>query len=111
MYGILLTVVAYDMNSYASKARPPLSISMMSYPKIKDVVPLPDKCLQVTFVNNISKIYDCKPLLKEKEFSSLEDDVLFNAVKSDQGGYGVSWNEEIDLSESELWINGLHSSV
>jgi hypothetical protein len=22
------------------------------------------------------------------------------------GGYGISWNDEIDLSEYELWTNG-----
>ena len=79
---------------------------MKTYPKIQAVAPLPDKCLRVTFVNKTIQIYDCKPLLKDDEFSSLEDDVLFNAVKTDQGGYGISWNEDIDLSESELWING-----
>jgi len=27
-------------------------------------------------------------------------------VKADKHGYGISWNDEIDLSESELWLNG-----
>jgi hypothetical protein len=25
----------------------------------------------------------------------------------DKHGYGIAWNDELDLSESELWINGL----
>jgi hypothetical protein len=25
----------------------------------------------------------------------------------DKHGYGIVWNDELDLSESELWINGL----
>ncbi len=79
---------------------------MDTYPKIEAVEPLPDKRLQVTFVHDIVKIYDCKPLLKDDDFASLEDDVLFSAVKTDQGGYGVSWSDDIDLSESELWLNG-----
>ena len=31
---------------------------------------------------------------------------LFEQVKVDDGGYGVSWNDEIDLSCDELWENG-----
>jgi len=27
-------------------------------------------------------------------------------VKVDAGGYGISWNDDIDLSEYELWTNG-----
>jgi hypothetical protein len=27
-------------------------------------------------------------------------------VRIEQGGYAVSWNEEIDISEYELWVNG-----
>jgi hypothetical protein len=26
--------------------------------------------------------------------------------QSDVGGYGISWSDSIDLSESELWLNG-----
>ncbi len=36
----------------------------------------------------------------------MTNDILFKCVKVDAGGYGVSWNDEIDLSESELWLNG-----
>jgi hypothetical protein len=31
---------------------------------------------------------------------------FFNAVRVDPGGYGVSWSDDIDLSEYELWTNG-----
>ena len=31
---------------------------------------------------------------------------LFKYVKVDVGGYGVVWNEHIDLSCNELWENG-----
>lgn len=27
-------------------------------------------------------------------------------VQVDPGGYGISWNDNVDLSENELWING-----
>jgi len=28
------------------------------------------------------------------------------SVRVDPGGYGISWNDNIDLSEYELWTNG-----
>ena len=31
---------------------------------------------------------------------------LFEQVKVDLGGYGVTWNDEIDLSCNQLWENG-----
>ena len=31
---------------------------------------------------------------------------LFNHVCVDGGGYGASWNDDIDISEYELWTNG-----
>lgn len=31
---------------------------------------------------------------------------LFEQVKVDAGGYGISWNDEIDLSCNELYENG-----
>jgi hypothetical protein len=37
----------------------------------------------------------------------LTADVLFRCVKTDHGGYGISWNDEIDLSELELWLHGV----
>jgi len=79
---------------------------MEKYPKIKSVKPLRGKRLLVTFQNNIQKIYDCNQLLKEEVFRPLKNDSLFKSAKVDQGGYGVIWNDEIDLSESEIWING-----
>jgi len=79
---------------------------MSYYPKIKTVKPITEKRIIVTFENDIKKIYDCSPLLKQESFRPLENDTLFNCMKVDFGGYGISWNEEIDLSESELWLNG-----
>lgn len=79
---------------------------MHSYPKIKTVIPLDDYRLQVTFVNGVCKVYDCKPLLRNPVFAPLARGWLFRAVQADTGGHGVSWNDEIDLSESELWEHG-----
>ena len=79
---------------------------MEKYPKITDVRPQKGKRLLVTFSNGIEKIYDCSPLLDNDVFKPLMNDTLFNSVKADKHGYGVIWSDELDLSESELWIHG-----
>ncbi len=79
---------------------------MITYPKIQFVKPLEHQCLQVQFNNGIHKIYDCSRLLQMKAFEPLKDDLFFNAVQVDAGGYGISWSDEVDLAESELWLNG-----
>ncbi len=80
---------------------------MERYPKITDVKPQKDKKLLVTFNDGVKKIYDCTPLLKEDAFKPLSNDAFFKAVKTDEHGYGVIWSDEIDLSESELWLHGM----
>ena len=78
----------------------------MDAPKILAVQPLENKKLHVKFVNGVEKIYDCKPLIEKFEtFSPLENEVLFKLVKADKGGYGISWDDKVDLSEYELWVN------
>lgn len=80
---------------------------MKTFPKIQDVTSLSDKRLLVTFKNNTKKIYDCLPLLDDKNFKLLLNDGLFKSVRANKHGYGVSWTGEVDLSESELWLNGV----
>lgn len=62
--------------------------------------------LLVHFRNGEERAYDCGPLLSRPQFSLLSDPGLFRAVHVDSGGYGISWNDDIDLSEYELWTNG-----
>jgi len=79
----------------------------MSAPKILSVRALENKRLLVKFVNGIEKVYDCTPLLGMEMFQILGNDAFFNSVRVDPGGYGVSWNDHADLSEYELWTNGV----
>ena len=76
--------------------------------KIKTVEPLDNFILYVTFENDVKKYYDLKLLFdKWQDFKELQNNKkLFSNVKVDNGGYGVSWNEELDLSCNELWENG-----
>ncbi len=77
-----------------------------TYPKIRNVSPKPGKTLLVTFDNGDRKVYDCTPLLENEVFRPLKEDAIFRCVHADSHGYGVVWNDDIDLAESEIWING-----
>ena len=78
----------------------------MDAPKIEAVVPLAGRRLRVTFVNGTQKVYDCTPLIGRDRFRLLKNEAFFKAVRVDVGGYGVSWSDECDLSEYELWVRG-----
>ena len=75
--------------------------------KVKSVFPLDDYKLLVQFCVGVTKVYDVKPLFEWKDvFKTLEENSLFYDVVVDVGGYGVSWNDNVDLSCDELWENG-----
>jgi hypothetical protein len=75
--------------------------------KVKDVSALPGMKLSVQFVNGTTKTYDVGPLLDRFDaFKALEDENLFGSVYVDVGGYGIVWNDDVDLSCDELWDNG-----
>lgn len=78
----------------------------LKYLKIKSVVVLDDYKLVVLFSNGIVKNVDFKNIIKEPFYEDLQDKILFNQVVVDTGGYGVSWNDDIDMSEYELWNIG-----
>jgi len=75
---------------------------------VKKITPLADLILLAEFQDGSIKKYDVKPLLKEIPIFQMLDYVpgLFNQVRIDAGGYGVAWNDEIDLSAEELYYNG-----
>ena len=77
--------------------------------KVKSVHALPDYELSIQFAEGITKIYDVSPLFsKWKSFVILKDNLsLFCSVDVDQGGYGVIWNDDLDLSCDELFENGV----
>lgn len=79
---------------------------MAEYPKVKSVEPIQNKRLRVTFTNGVTRQYDCTPLLASAAFRFFADEAFFRNVHADKHGYGVTWNDKVDLAESELWING-----
>ena len=77
--------------------------------KVQTVKPLPEYNLLVNFTTGEQKLYDVKPLFDKWEpFKALiSTKGLFEQVKVDMGGYGIRWNDEIDLSCNELYANGI----
>ena len=76
--------------------------------KVKDVKSLDNYILKVIFQDDTIKYYDVSPLFsKWMVFNDLKNiQGLFNQVQVDIGGYGIYWNDNIDLSCNELWENG-----
>ncbi len=76
--------------------------------RVKEVNIMKDYILQITFQDGSEKYYDVSKLFPKWDiFQNLKTVVgLFEQVKVDKGGYGISWNDEIDLSCDELWENG-----
>jgi len=75
---------------------------------VAEVTPTTDYSLLVRFADGKKKQYDVKPLFTEiTAFQPLTYVTgLFEQVKVDTGGFGISWNDDIDLSCDELYING-----
>ena len=76
--------------------------------KIKSVTPLPDFILNVQFSEGVTKLYDLKQILdKHPMFAPLKaEQELYYSVTVDVGGYGVVWNDDIDIACDELYFNG-----
>ncbi|PPD47535.1 MAG: hypothetical protein CTY16_07460 [Methylobacter sp.] len=78
----------------------------MNTPKVKSVQAIDSHILLVEFDNQQKRQYDVTPLLSKTMFLPLKNVAFFKSVKVDTSGYAVVWNEDIDISEYELWCNG-----
>lgn len=77
------------------------------YAKIISVQAIDSHTLVVEFDNQQKRKYDVTPLLEKEMFADLKNSAFFKNVQVDQGGYAVYWNDEIDISEYELWTHGI----
>lgn len=77
--------------------------------KIKTVSALPDYRLSVQFAEGVTKLYDVKRAwTRVPVFARLrEQPQEFACVSVDVGGYGIVWDDDLDLSCDELWENGV----
>ena len=83
----------------------------MSFPvKIIGVKALDDFILDVDFSDGTKKYYDVKQLfdrLPDMFYPFKDNPAIFKNLKIDCGGCGISWNENIDISEFEILENGV----
>ena len=78
----------------------------MNFPKIHSAKAIDDHTLLIEFNNSDKKIYDITSLLEKEMFTPLKDFAFFRNVQVENGGYAIYWNENIDISEYELWCHG-----
>ena len=77
------------------------------YPKIIKVETIQPFILKIEFDNKKIKQYNLETQLDKKRFEIIKNNGLFNNYTIDPGGYGVSFHDEIDISEYELYNNGV----
>ena len=76
--------------------------------KIKSVITKNDLIISATFFDgtvkeySVDRLFNIYPQLKE-----LENRELFNSVQVDAGGYGVSWNDDLELDAETIWEDGI----
>ena len=77
--------------------------------KITSLATLPDYILLVGFSNGEYKKFDIKPLIKKyPPFEALlNTDGLYERAKIDMGGYGIVWNDYLDLSADGVYEQGV----
>jgi hypothetical protein len=77
--------------------------------KVTDVKPLADYRLLVCFSDGEEKHYDVSRFFSRWDsFLALKHTpCLFEQVRVDAGGYGISWNDDIDISCEELYRNAI----
>lgn len=83
-----------------------LEIKDVLYPKIKSAEIVDEYTLLVYFSNDKIRKYNVQKLLENPTFSPLKSHGFFKNFQIDSSGSGIVWNDEIDLSEYEIWING-----
>jgi len=74
-------------------------------PRVKEVKPLPDCRLELTFANGEVGVYDCRPLLGFGVFRELQDDAYFRQVTVSNGT--VIWPHEQDICPDTLYVESV----
>ncbi len=79
----------------------------MEFKKARKVYPLDGMVIGVLFEDGVFKKYDLEPLAaKWPVFNALRYRKLFESARVDAGGYGIVWNEDIDIAAEEVYFNG-----
>ena len=69
---------------------------------------MPDYVLLAHFTDGSDRLYDMKRLFDQypvfKSFETIPG--LFQTARADVGGFGIVWNEDIDIDAEEVYQNG-----
>lgn len=79
----------------------------MKPPKIQYVRAIEHYRLLLIFENGELRLFSLLAKLNTFPYSELKNNEIFKNVQLDSGGYGISWNDDIDLSENELWQDSI----
>lgn len=81
--------------------------------RIVEVKMLDKTCISAEFQNGVVKEYDLSKLYSiYPQFIEIEKNMhKFQSPKVDEGGYGISWDDELDLDAEEIWENGIEKGV
>lgn len=75
--------------------------------KIKSVKAKENLIISAVFFDGTIKEYDIKNLISiYPQLQDLEDRKLFESVQIDSGGYGISWNDNLDADT--IWEDGIN---
>lgn len=79
----------------------------MVFHKLKTLATLDDYILLAGFKDGEWRKFDLKPLMeKYPPFRQLKDETLYRKARIDVGGFGIVWNDEVDLSAEGVYIGG-----
>ena len=73
-------------------------------PQVRQVCPLENHQLKLTFENGEQRIFDARPYLEKGVFVRLQDHATFRAARVVAGS--VEWPGELDLSYDTLYLEG-----
>ena len=75
------------------------------YLSVKQVKPLEDFKLLLTFENGEARIFDMNPYLEKGIFKELKDIVMFNSVKVSFDS--IEWQNEADMDPEVLYEDSI----
>ncbi len=77
------------------------------YPKILKAEYFKDLILTITFSDNSVKYYNFEKIISKPAFRKLSKIAYLKNFEIAEGGFGLIWDDETDIAESELWLNGV----
>ena len=77
--------------------------------RIEEIEALPEFIIRAKFSGGEIKEYSMESLFSQfPQFNILKEDIkLYEQVQADVGGYGIFWNDDLDLSAETIWEEGI----